>query len=145
MPMRARAATPPTTTPAIKPVDTLDFFVDKATAAGGEAEDVVNWDAVEIGLVIVAKLEAGLFETGVDVLLDALDAIELAGCVVEAGGATLGTRTLGKAVGMSTTLWLDRKELTTPPMLDRRLLICRCCRRYLRSMSAAPMLPAARQ
>jgi hypothetical protein len=145
IPMRASAATPPTTTPAIRPVDTLDFLVVEEAVAGAEVEPVVDWGVVEVGLVIVAKLEVGLLETAVGALLDARDAVGLAELVVEVGGARLGTRILGTAVGMSTTLWLERKELTTPPMLDRKLLICRPCTWYLLSVPAYPTLHAARQ
>jgi hypothetical protein len=77
---------------------------------------------------------------GVGLVLLALDITALLCDVVCAGGA-MGR--LGIAVGtVISTLWLDKKDATTPPTLCRMLLICLRCWGCLRVAIVVPRLPA---
>ena len=112
MPSRMSTATPPMTAPAMTPGDMVDDLGDEA-AAGVEVDCGVSDDAE---LVVEESV------VGVGELFFALDVAEVGCDVVRAGGA--GGR-LGIAVGIARPmLWLDRKELTTPPTLFMILFIC---------------------
>lgn len=133
MPRRMSTATPPMTAPAMTPGDIVDDVDDEA-AAGVEVDcEASDVDGLAVGESVVCAGELFL----------ALDAAEVGCDVVRAGGAA---GRLGITVGIARPmLWLDKKELTTPPTLFKILFIWRRCWWYLRCTAAAPMSPAARQ
>jgi hypothetical protein len=131
-------ATPPMAEPTMTPMEGEEDF-DDAAAAVGELVEVLDWDwdCEELDVESVV---------GVGVLLCALlDGDALVWDVGLADGVGMGRRMLGMAVGMAMSVWLDRKDATTPPTLWSRLfswrssLWCFCWTR------AAPASPAARQ
>jgi hypothetical protein len=98
------------------PGDIVDD-VDDDAAAGVEDCEASGVDGLAVADSVVGVGELSL----------ALDATEVGCDVVRAGGAA---GRLGIAVGISVgtarpMLWLDKKELTTPPTLLKILFICR--------------------
>lgn len=132
MPSRMSTATPPITAPAMTPGDIVE---DVDNNASGGVEDCKASDVVELAVEVRV--------VGMGEVLLALDAAEVDCDVVWAGSAA---GRLGIAVGIaSPMLWLDKKELTTPPTLFKILFICRRSWLYLRCTVAVPMFPATRQ
>lgn len=107
MPRRTRTATPPITAPAMRPGDGGE---DLLVVAGAmlDIDCVVNSETPEVVILMA------------DWCIDRLVGVLPGGFGVP-GGAMLGSRMLGMAVGMGTILWLVKKDATTPPTLLRRL------------------------
>lgn len=131
MPRRMRTAMPPITAPAMRPGEGLE---DLDEVAGADEDEDVDWEVVwEASDVVADAIDESVVGVGVGVDIGAgvgVPALLLAlgvgasSCEVKLGsGATLGRRMLGIAVGIATTVWLDRKDATTPPTLFKMLFI----------------------
>jgi hypothetical protein len=113
--IRTKTAMPPITAPAMRPGDGVEDL-DVEAATDGESD---------LELFVVVGLVVDETDVGVGRVLLALEIRALVCDVVCAGGA-MGR--LGIAVGMAMlTLWLDKKDATTPPTLCKMLFICLRC------------------
>jgi hypothetical protein len=160
MPIRARAATPPTTTPAISPVEGPELESEEAAAVAvdedgsseevvdaalsvGDASDEVGASDEVVSSDVVAELLGSLVA-----LVPMSDVIAAAILVGSAGvgnePTTLPTADVITAVG-TVTPFVDKTDETPPTILEKRSPICLLCRRCLRCTISAPMLPAAWQ
>jgi hypothetical protein len=134
MPIKARAATPPTTTPAIRPVDGPELLFEDDAAAAAELDEAGSSDAVLEAELLV---DDGADDSAADVgtVLAALLASLVALVAVISAAMLVGFAGVGKAfttlpatlsmtaVGTVTPL-LDSTEETSPTILDKRSPIC---------------------
>jgi hypothetical protein len=123
MPRRRRSARPPTTAPTMMPMGGEEDFED--VEAGGEVD--VDW--------ALACEAVGRRVVGVGALLWALVVVVDCEVALATGGTMLAMTDgipEGSAEGRPTTVWLPRKDATTPPRLFMMLGICR------RSCMASP-------
>jgi hypothetical protein len=130
MPIKARAATPPTTTPAIRPVDGPESAFEDDAAAAAELDEAGSSDAV-----LEAELLVDDDAADVDIVLSVLLASLVALVAVISAAMLVGFAGVGKAfttlpatlsmtsVGTVTPL-LDSTEETSPTILDKRSPIC---------------------
>jgi hypothetical protein len=134
IPIRATAATPPTTTPAMRPVDgpELEGEVEAAAAADDEFGSCeVKLDAP----LLVGEASEDVGPLVPAVLLGVLDASSVSTAEVTAAAILVGFAGVGSesntllatdsiiAVGTVTSLF-DRTEDTSPTILDKRSPIC---------------------
>lgn len=133
MPIRARAATPPTTTPAIRPVEGPELVSEDDAPAAAALDDVGSSDAVveaapavdDASVVVGPVLLAVLLASSV-ALVAVISAAMLVGFAGVGKAFTTLPATLSMtAVGTVTPL-LDSTEETSPTMLDNRSPICLC-------------------
>jgi hypothetical protein len=134
MPIKAKAATPPTTTPAIRPVDGPEFELEDDAAAAEELDDVGTCDAVLEASFLVEDAPVNVGPV-LAVLLAVLLASPVALVAVISAAMLVGFAGVGKAfttlpatlsmiaVGTATPL-LESTEETSPTILDRRSPIC---------------------
>jgi hypothetical protein len=130
MPIKARAATPPTTTPAIRPVDGPELVFEDDAAAAAELDEAGSSDAV-----LEAELLVDDDVADVDIVLAVLLAPLVALVAVISAAMLVGFAGVGNAfttlpatlsmtsVGTVTPL-LDSTEETSPTILDKRSPIC---------------------
>jgi len=131
MPIRARAATPPTTTPAIRPVEGPELESEDDAPAAAALDDVGSSDAVleaapavdDASVVVGPVLLAVLLASSV-ALVAVISAAMLVGFAGVGKAFTTLPATLSMtAVGTVTPL-LDSTDETSPTMLDNRSPIC---------------------
>jgi hypothetical protein len=133
IPIKARAATPPTTTPAMRPVDGPELEPEDDAAAAAELDDVGSCDVVletsfpvEDAPVDVGPVLLAVLLTSFVVLVAVISAAMLVGFAGVGKAFTTLPATLSMtAVGTVTPL-LDNTEETSPTILDRRSPICLC-------------------
>ena len=122
MPIKARAATPPTTTPAMRPVDGPELeFEDEVDPCDAvlEASFLVDDAPVDVCAVLLAVLLASSVA-----LVAVISAAMLVGFAGVGKAFTTLPATLSMiAVGTATPL-LDNTEETSPTILDKRSPIC---------------------
>jgi hypothetical protein len=131
IPINARAATPPTTTPAIRPVDGPEAESESDTAAAAVFDDVVSSDtvleaafAVDDACVVVGPVLLAVLLASSVALVAVISAAMLVGFAGVGRAFTTLPATLSMiAVGTVTPL-LDSTEETSPTILDRRSPIC---------------------
>jgi hypothetical protein len=87
--------------------------------------EAVAGEEVDCGVLAVVGIAVDERTVGVGLVLLVLEITALV-CDVVCAGSTIGR--LGIAVGTTiSTLWLDKKDATTPPTLCKMLLICLRC------------------
>lgn len=125
MPRRISTAMPPITAPAMRPGEGPELLLDD----GDDTADVELVDDCEASELVALGVVDSVVGTGA--VLPALDAVVVASA---AGVVRVGAPgRLGMAVGMTMDkLCADKKDAATLPTLDKMLLICLRCWRYLR-------------
>jgi len=151
IPIKASAAIPPTTTPAISPVDgpESDFddeeFVDKlGSCVPVLPNDDTDPVAVEVVTTTLLLLLLPPSPAPVEAVISAAILVASADCAVGNAPTTLPATLSITAVGTVIPL-LDSTDDTSPTILDIKLPICLRCCSWARRTCSAVMLPAARQ